>query len=63
MTYFQKFSGLKLNTSTCEVTGIGGLKRADVALYSTECIIPKKDSLKSFGIYFSYKKIRTRKKF
>ena len=63
MTYFQKFSGLKLNTSTCEVTGIGGLKGANAALYSMECIILKKESLKSLGIHFSDKKIRTRKKF
>ena len=46
---FSSFSGLKPNTSKCEICGLDPLKRVEMAV----CGI-KSDAIKILGIYFSY---------
>ena len=51
---FFPFSGLKQNTSKCEVARVGNLKGVSVAVYGMKCIDLSKTIVKSLGIHFSY---------
>ena len=50
---FSVFSGLKLNLSKCEITGIGVLKRVQVAACGMRCVDLKNDTSKILGTHFS----------
>ena len=51
---FSEFSGLKPNLSKCEITGIGVLKRVQVAACGMRCVDLKNDTSKILGTHFSY---------
>ena len=51
---FSLFSGLKPNLDKCEVAGIGILKGVKVAVFGMNCIDLTKETIKIFGIHFSY---------
>ena len=51
---FSGVSGLKPNTTKCEVAGIGVLKGAQVAVCGMKCIDLRNEAIKSLGAYFSY---------
>ena len=53
---FSKYSGLKPNTSNCEIAGIGVLNGVNVALCGMKSIDLSKDSVKILGTYYSYDK-------
>ena len=53
---FSYFSGLRPNKSKCEVTGVGALKRAKLALVGMKCIDLKLNTVKVLSIHFSYNK-------
>ena len=53
---FSKYSGLKPNTSKCEIAGIGVLNGVNVALCGMKSIDLSKDSVKILGTYYSYDK-------
>ena len=53
---FSSFSGLKRNKSKCEVSGIGALKGAKMALCGMKCIDLRLNAVKILGINFSYNK-------
>ena len=56
INYFSSFTGLKLNLSKCEVTGIGALKRVKVTICRIKCIDLTKEAIKILGVFFSYDK-------
>ena len=61
---FSDFSGLKPNTTKCEVAGIGVLKGVQVAVCGMKCIDLRNEAIKILGIYFSYNQtIKNDKKF
>ena len=61
---FSDFSGLKPNTTECEVTGIGVLKGVQVAVCGMKCIDLRNEAIKILGVYFSYnQKIKDDKNF
>ena len=49
---FSYFSGLRPNKSKCEVTGVGALKRAKLALVGSKCIDLKLNTVKNFKYSF-----------
>ena len=51
---FSDFSGLKLNTTKCEIPGIGVLKGVQAAVYDMKCIDLSNEAIKILGVYFSY---------
>ena len=51
---FSEFSGLKPNLSKCEITGIGVLKRVQVAVCRMRCVDLKNDTLEILGTHFSF---------
>ena len=51
---FSDFSGLKWNTTKCEVAGIGVLKGVQLVVCDMKYIDLKNESIKIFGVYFSY---------
>ena len=51
---FSKYSGLKLNTSKCEICGIGVKNNVPVALCGFKNVILTDDSIRVLGIHFSY---------
>ena len=60
---FFYFSRLKPKLLKCEITGVGVLKRIQVAVCGMRCIDLNKDPLKILGIYFSYnEKLKEEKK-
>ena len=52
---FSDHSGLKPNLSKCEITGIGVLKRVQVAVWGMRRVDPENDTLKTLGTHFSDK--------
>ena len=56
LNMFSKYSGLKPNTSKCEIAGIGVLKGAKVALCGMQSVDLRNESIKILGTYFSYDK-------
>ena len=52
---FSEFSGLKPNLSKFEITGIGVLKRVQVAVWGMRRVDPENDTLKTLGAHFSAK--------
>ena len=52
--YFSIFSGIKLNKSKCEISGICVLKGVQMALCGMECINLENNTIKILGIYFSH---------
>ena len=62
--FFSDFSGLNLNLSKCEMTGIGVLKSVQVAMCGMCCKDLKNNTLKILGTHFSYnKKLKEEKTF
>ena len=56
---FHKFylvSGLSLNSTKCEITGIGILKGVNVALCGMKCLKLTKETVKILDVRFSYNK-------
>ena len=53
---FSLFSGLKPNKKKCEVASNGVKKEVKVALYGMKNINRKKNTVKIFGIHYSYNK-------
>ena len=53
---FSKFSGLKLNTSKCEICGIGAKKGDLVALCGFKNVDLTRNSIRILGVHFSYNK-------
>ena len=53
---FSSFSGLKRNKSKCEVSGIGALKGAKMALCGMKYIDLRLNAVKILGIHFTYNK-------
>ena len=53
---FSTFSGLKLNKSKCEMSGLGALKGAKLAFCGMECIDLMFNAIKILGVYYSYDK-------
>ena len=61
---FSDFSGLKPNTTKCEVAGIGVLKGVQVTVCGIKCIDLRNEAIKILGVYFSYnQKIKDDKNF
>ena len=61
---FSDFSGLKTNTTKCEVAGIGVLKGVQVAVCGMKCTNLRNEVIKILGVYFSYnQKIKDDKNF
>ena len=61
---FSKFSSLKSNILKCEVSGIGSLKGVKMAVCSIKCIDLTTETIKIFGVHFSYnQKLKIQKKF
>ena len=61
---FSDFSGLKPNTTRCEVAGIGVLKGVQVAVCGMKCTDLINEAIKVLGAYFSYnQKIKDDKNF
>ena len=61
---FSEYSGLRLNTTKCEIAGLGGLKGVKTALCGMVCIDLTKETIKILGIHYSYNKhIQVEKKF
>ena len=61
---FSDFSGLKPNTTKCEIAGIGVLKGVQVAVCGMKCIDLRNEAIKILDVYFSYnQKIIDDKKF
>ena len=52
---FSDHSGLKPNLSKCEITGIGVLKRVQVAVWGMRRVDPENDTSKTLGTHFSDK--------
>ena len=56
--------GLKPNTTTCEIAGIGVLKGVQVTVCGTKCIELRNEAMKILVVYFSYnQKIKDDKNF
>ena len=53
---FSAFSGFKLNTSKCELCGIGVLKGVKTALCNVKNIDLTNDSIRVLGVHYSYDK-------
>ena len=53
LRFFSDFSGLKPNTTKCEVAGIGVLKGVQVAVCGMKCIDLRNEAIKILGVYFS----------
>ena len=51
---FSDFSGLKPNTTKCEIAGVGVLKRVQAAVCGIKCIDLRNEAIKTLGTYFSY---------
>ena len=51
---FSDFSGLKPNTTKCQIAGIGVLKEAQAVVCGMRCIDLRNEYIKILGIYFSY---------
>ena len=51
---FSKFSGLKPNTSKCEISGIGAKRGEYVALCGMRSVNLSTEAVKILGIYYSY---------
>ena len=45
-------SGLKPNTTKCEIAGIGVLKRVRAAVYGMKCIDLRNKAIEILGVYF-----------
>ena len=45
-------SGLNLNTTKCEIAGIGTLKGVNVELGGIKCLNLTKKTVKSIGVHF-----------
>ena len=54
---FFLFSGLKQNTSKCEVAEKGNLKEIKVAICGLQYVDLTKETVQILGIHFSYDKI------
>ena len=55
LNIFHKFSmvsGLNLNTTKCEIAGIGTLKGVNVELGGIKCLNLTKKTVKSIGVHF-----------
>ena len=50
---FSDFSGLKSNTTKCEVAGIGVLKGVQLVVCDMKYIDLKNEAIKKLGVYFS----------
>ena len=50
---FSNFSGLKPNTTKCEVAGVGVLKVVQVAVCGLKCIDLRNEAIKILGVDFS----------
>ena len=59
---FSKVSGLKPNTSKCQIAGVGSLNGTNVVLCGMQYVDLKKESLKILGNHFSYNNILEQKK-
>ena len=59
---FLFFSGLKINEETCEIAAIGVNKGVKVVLCGMECTDLTEDTIKIFGIYFTYNKSLTKRR-
>ena len=59
---FSKFSGLKPNTTKCEVAGIGSLKGVKMAVCGMKCVDLTIDTIKILGVHFSYNENLTKRK-
>ena len=55
---FSDFSGLKLNLSKCEITGIKVLQGVQVEVCGMRCVDLKNDTFKILGTHFSYNEKR-----
>ena len=53
---FSSFSDSKPNKSKYEVTGVGALKRAEMALFGMKCIHLRLSTSKTLGIHSLYNK-------
>ena len=51
-----EYSGLRLNTTKCEIAGLGVLKAVKMALCGMVCIDLTKETIKILGIHYSYNK-------
>ena len=51
---FSHFSGLKPNTTKCEIAGIAVLKGVQVAVYGMKCTDLRNEAIKILGVCFSY---------
>ena len=54
--HFSHVFELKINKSKCEVASVGILKGVRMVLCVMKCINLKTDTVKVYGIYFSYNK-------
>ena len=53
---FSEYSGLRLNTTKCEIAGLGVLKGVKTLLCGMVCIDLTKETIKILGIHYSYNK-------
>ena len=53
---FSEYSGLRLNTTKCEIAGLGVLKGVKTALCGMVCTDLTKEKIKILGIHYSYNK-------
>ena len=53
---FSEFSGLNLNKTKCEISGIGVMKGAKTALCNIKNVNLLSDSIKVLGVLYSYNK-------
>ena len=56
LNIFSNISGLKPNTTKCEIAGIGVLNGVQVALCGMKCVNLNNETVKILGVYFSYNK-------